>query len=85
MRQFHNIDPCRIVEEEDCSGTGLMVNRERCDLEMAKRKARSARRMGRESRGRSVLRIPVSERSRRATKQRRRRKEESQIVRIGKI
>ena len=52
---------------------------------MAKRKARSARRMGRESRGRSVLRIPVSERSRRATKQRRRRKEESQIVRIGKI
>ena len=53
---------------------------------MAKRKARSARRMGRESRGRSVLRIPVAERSRRAiTKQRRRRKEESQIVRIGKI
>ena len=38
----------RTKKEPDCSGTGLMINRERCDNEERKRRARSARRRGRE-------------------------------------
>ena len=39
-----------------------MINRERCDNEMAKRKARSARRRGRELGGRGGLVITMSTR-----------------------
>ena len=38
----------RTKKEPDCSGTGLMIDREWCDIEERKRMARSARRRGRE-------------------------------------
>ena len=47
----------RTKKEPDCSGSGLMINRERCHIEERKRMARSARRRGREQKQGLTVRL----------------------------